>query len=277
MAGVSQNGDSLSIPSDRARTLVVRFLPLDLHFALDAEELEWETGGDAFWIPQRTVSHDGHDAAFAESVITDDEDVWLATRVFGSGKFNFFLKSGEFLGDFSGIDLFVDGQWVDELSGFEAFDWKPFSVDVKGNGEHTIAFSVWTDGTAPSRSVWIDQVSWMTEGGGTTTETPVPVPYTWLEKYGLGADGDYNSAANGKAANGQAVWACYEAGLDPTDPNARLRARIEMREGRAVISWEPDLGAERVYRVEGAEALGKPWKSPPEAKDRFFRVKVRLP
>jgi hypothetical protein len=47
--------------------------------------------------------------------------------------------------------------------------------------------------------------------------------------------------------------------------------------GEPVVGWDPDLGSERTYVVEGAAALGgeDAWGPVTDA-SRFFRVKVRL-
>ena len=45
-------------------------------------------------------------------------------------------------------------------------------------------------------------------------------------------------------------------GLEPTAADVRFVASIEMVEGVPEVTWSPDLGAERVYRVLGAKELG---------------------
>ena len=114
-------------------------------------------------------------------------------------------------------------------------------------------------------------------GGTETTTTPVPVPYSWLDDFGLATDGDYEKAARADGANGRPVWESYVLGLVPTDANSRFRALIEMVDGQAKITWTPDLGTRRFYTVEGKEKLSDPAWGPRKASDRFFRVKVEMP
>ena len=115
-----------------------------------------------------------------------------------------------------------------------------------------------------------------------TWTTPVPVPYSWLDGWGLAGGGDYEAAACALAANGaNAVWECYVAGLDPTNGTSRLLAMISMTNGAPCVTWTPDLNEggtkhERVYTVEGKAALTNDWDAV-DADSRFFRVKVSMP
>ena len=47
-------------------------------------------------------------------------------------------------------------------------------------------------------------------------------------------------------------------GLEPTAADARFVASIEMVESVPKLTWSPDLGSERVYRVLGAKSLVTP-------------------
>ena len=121
-----------------------------------------------------------------------------------------------------------------------------------------------------------------------TETTPVPVTYAWLDQYPsilAAADGDYEAAANAPtdkrdaAGNPMHVWQDFVAGTDPTDPADFLRAFIRMENGRPVVTWTPDLGEARRYRLWGAAAPTGPWteRSEPDASDRFFKVCVEMP
>ncbi len=123
-------------------------------------------------------------------------------------------------------------------------------------------------------------------GGGAVTEhTPVPVPHAWLAEHGLGdgtADGCETAAAS-TAANGIPVWACYVAGLDPTDRKAvfKIKSFSFAGGGEPVIEWDPDLNAggmkaDRTYVEEGKASMADEW-GPRDADSRFFRVRVKLP
>ena len=104
--------------------------------------------------------------------------------------------------------------------------------------------------------------------GATLSLPALPVPYSWLTRYGLGvAEGDFETAANapsGKSGgDGRAmcVWQDYVAGTDPTNAASLFSAKIEMRGGGPVVTWTPDLnknGVVRESRVYGKERLSAP-------------------
>ena len=118
------------------------------------------------------------------------------------------------------------------------------------------------------------------------TQTTIPVPYSWLEDQGLVAPGSaaqaYDNAANENGLNGIPVWKNYLIGLDPNGTEARFTVTITMKNGRPEVTWTPDLGAKRVYAVEGkAKLTDSNWDVVPDPNrdpvHRFFRVKVDLP
>ena len=83
-------------------------------------------------------------------------------------------------------------------------------------------------------------------------------------------------------------------GLEPMAADARFVATIEMVGGVPKVTWSPDLGVERVYRVLGAKGWETPvredadgtglggtvWKVVTEETKRdyrFFKVAVEMP
>jgi len=118
-----------------------------------------------------------------------------------------------------------------------------------------------------------------------TTTTPVPVPYTWLDGFALGdgSEAGYETAANAPAANGaNDVWACYVAGLDPTNATSRFFAEIDASVDPPRVTWSPDLNEGgtkdlRVYTVEGKTNLVDSSWGPTNEATRFFRVRVEMP
>ena len=59
-------------------------------------------------------------------------------------------------------------------------------------------------------------------------------------------------------------------------------AKIEMKNGAPIVTWEPDLninGIMRTYKVYGSETLedGGDWQYPTNFLHRFFKVKVEMP
>jgi len=106
----------------------------------------------------------------------------------------------------------------------------------------------------------------------------VPVPCEWMDAHVPNASKDYRSAVNATAANGRnAVWECYVAGLDPEDAAAAFLAKIEIVDGEARVSYDPDLGDARIYLVEGKETLDDESWSSTNGATRFFRVRVAMP
>lgn len=74
-----------------------------------------------------------------------------------------------------------------------------------------------------------------------TSETPVPVPFSWLAAhYGEKTPAEYETIAAENGANGLAVWVSYALGLDPTDEESRLAVAIS-----------PESDATRLVLVRG--------------------------
>lgn len=116
---------------------------------------------------------------------------------------------------------------------------------------------------------------------GSSKETDI-VPMSWLkDKYPEIGDSveELEAKANETAANGHKVWECYLAGEDPTDANSKFAAEIVVgEEGKPSISWNPDLGEERTYKILGSTDL-KTWVEIPEGHEadyNFFKVTVEM-
>ena len=277
---------SITVPITTPRAIMLTVTEYTYETALDGGRLSWTSGGAANWIPQGEVSHDGQDAVKSGEVTGDDVST-LSTVVTGPGMWSWWWKLE--MSDCAGVDVFVDGSLVESLD--SASDWVSASVDIVGNGGHTVRFEFWNAGTAAAISdcAYLDQVSWTPEGGAVdyTVTTPEPVPYSYLDtecptllaEYG----GDYEAAAMATAANGRnKVWECFVAGISPTNETARFTAKIEMQDGVPVVIWEPDLntnGIIRAYKVYGRETLGNggEWQYPTNSLHRFFKVTVEMP
>ena len=280
-------GDGIiTVPITTPRSIVLNITEYTYNAALDGGRLSWTSGGAVNWIPQGEVSHDGQDAVKSGEVTGDDVST-LSTVVTGPGTLAWWWKLE--MSDCAGVDVFVDGAFVESLD--TVSDWVSASTDIVGDGEHTVRFEFWNAGTTASISdcAYLDQVSWMPEGGAVdyTVTTPEPVPYLYLDtecpmllvQYG----GDYEAAAKATAANGcNKVWECYVAGISPTNETARFTAQIEMQGDTPIVTWEPDLntnGVIRTYKVYGSETLenGGNWQYPTNSLHRFFKVTVEMP
>ena len=84
-------------------------------------------------------------------------------------------------------------------------------------------------------------------------------------------------------ANGQTLYACYVAGIDPTDPNAAFKAKL-VRDNGKWRAYPMDGEKEgRVYRVEGKKEMSdESWTDVTDVEDleaegwHFFRIGVEL-
>lgn len=138
----------------------------------------------------------------------------------------------------------------------------------------------------------------------TTSTTPVPVPFKWLEENAKAIldenDGNYEAAANAQAANDRPVWECYLVGLSTTNEAAVFKLKsFSFENGQPVMKWDPDLNEDgttnRLYRVWARSSVEVPEAGDSEATEdgwrdvtgqestwvtngwRFFRVGVEMP
>lgn len=121
------------------------------------------------------------------------------------------------------------------------------------------------------------------------------VPCTWLEghresKMSLSCENDYLNLALGVGKNGCTLADSYVAGLDPSDPESTFKTRIDFKDGKPVVTWEPALNGTdenghskktgvRTYRVLGSTDL-KTWSEVndgEESRYNFFKVAVEMP
>ena len=121
----------------------------------------------------------------------------------------------------------------------------------------------------------------------------VAVPATWMVSYPnfvskFGSDFTKALAMKtGKrdgAGNEMLVWQDYVAGTDPTDENDVFRASIAIVDGKVIISYTPELDAERKamrkYTIWGKTSLmDANWTEVPEGREaeyNFFKVSVEM-
>ncbi len=276
--GVTLGTDSLTVPVTSPRSIVLTVTERTYASALDNPRLEWTSGGASVWVPQSAVSHDGEDAAKSGQVIGEDVST-LTTTTVGTGTLSWWWKLD--MTECAGVDVFVDDEsvaWLDAVS-----DWMPESIDITGEGEHVVRFEFWNAGTEANLAdcAYLDQVTWSGAVPTVTKTTPVPVPYAWLESYALAGSGDYEAAAFATAANGEnAVWECYVAGLDPTNPDSRLLATIRMEGDTPVVGYLPPrpehTPAEWYHVVGKADLADEEWEELADGQ-RFFMVKIVIP
>ena len=190
------------------------------------------------------------------------------------------------------MDVLLDGDWLDSY--YPGTDWSRETLEITGDGEHTIRFEFWNAGTETGDCAYLDQVSW---SGGVPSHDivigNVRIPSDWIDEnaaFALAkANGDHEAAANATAANGiNKVWECFVAGINPEDPASKFEATIDFVDGWPVVKWNPTLSAEeeskRTRKILGRRSLDDPegWQAvtsldDPEAADyRFFKVSVEM-
>ena len=260
---------TLTIPCDAPRSIRFAATEHTLSTALDSKGFAWLVYGSSPWYPQVEDSSDGVDALRSGDV--PGGGCILKAGVMGPGTLSWKWKLDASGAGTAGIDLLVDNVWKDSLEW--ASDWTDASLDIAGEGRHTVRFDFWNAGDDHARG-YLDAIAW-SGACCTTTNSPVGVPFDWIDGYELAPRGDYERVAVERAANGKTVWQCYIAGLDPGDPDADFRAGIIVSNDVPVVTFDPDLGAARHYIVEGKENLSAPWGGT-NANTRFFRVKVEL-
>ena len=265
---------------------------------VSARIVRLQTLGEAINIPLWTVttdsmhpwtvvmdeSKDGTSAA-RSGEIGDDEESAMEAAVEGSGILSFWWKvSCEDDPDTDAWDYlvaFVDGIEVARIDG--VVDWQQVAVKVKGEGAHTIRWVYCKDYMDDLIDVedcgWVDQVSW------TATVGESSVPTSWVEGLGLVRAGESAASAANLDPDGDGFTTAeeYIIGTDPTDPNSKFTASIEMIDGKPIITYEPDLLEERKYTTWGKKDLANPeenWQKVnvgDESDYNFFKMSVELP
>ena len=276
---------------------------LDSAVATQVIEKVWGIG-DTVGAPDHTFTTGGdlpfvrvtdNTASLGESMksgaITHSQTSTLSTMVMGPGTISFQWKTSceddpDDFYEWDHAEFEVDGVVVAKLDGESG--WQTFSHVITDDKSHTLEWRYVKDNVESEGEdcCWVADYHWASAYTATRT-TPAPVPYIWLRGCFPHTPDEYDayeSAAKEDAANGvNKVWACYVAGLNPTNATDVFRAVISIgADGEPVIGWEPDLNEggtkhERVYTVEGKENLtDKSW-APTNSASRFFRVKVSMP
>ena len=274
---MDENARTLKIPADRARTVTLVATEATLADALDSKNIIWNSVGERRWSPQFADTSDGADAVISGDALGADSV--LEASFSGAGTFSWSWKLDGSMA--SGIDVELDGKLV--LTRCGSMNWCAEEIKITNSGPHTVSFVFWNEGTNVSNRAYLDQVSFKAE----TQTTPIPVPYVWIEDQATSLlavyNDDFELAANAAAANGHnKVWECYVAGISPTNETAKFAAKIEMKDGAPVVTWEPDLntnGIVRIYKVYGSETLenGGDWQYPTNSFHKFFKVTVEMP
>ena len=142
-------------------------------------------------------------------------------------------------------------------------------ISVTGGGV-TVRFTVTQSGAAVAKAMSKSlQGTAATSGAATATTTA-----TKTAKAAKKANPD-----SPRAVPGTKEWRRFVATGTVEDTGEEFTAKIEAGEdGNMRVTWTPDLGTSRVYRVWGKRSLMQgEWETPVTAEHRYFRVEVRLP
>lgn len=243
------------------------------------------TDDAAPWVVVTDESKDGV-SSVRSGAIGNDEETSLTTTVDGSGTLSFWWKvSCEDDPDNDNWDFLavsVDGAEVARIDG--ETDWRLVTIPVKGEGAHAVTWVCSKDYMDDEYldvedCGWVDQVSWSATIGVSS------VPTAWLESLGLAKGGESAAVVANQDPDGDGFTTEeeYIIGTDPTDPESKFTASIEMVDGKPVITFEPNLLDERQYTTWGKKDLADPgenWreiKAGDEPNYNFFKMSVGLP
>lgn len=130
-------------------------------------------GGDAIWVRDRTMTHDG-DTAMRSGEIGDNQTSWVEASVSGAGTLTFWWKvsSEAYKGTIYDYARFTVGgvAVVSDIGG--EINWRSGSVTITDGGTHTFRWAYVKDAqnTNGSDCAWLDEVTWV------PVESPNPIP-----------------------------------------------------------------------------------------------------
>ncbi|MDA3926317.1 MAG: chitobiase/beta-hexosaminidase C-terminal domain-containing protein [Kiritimatiellae bacterium] len=247
--------------------------------AVGTPALTFTSGGDAPWFVQSNEAHSGLHAV-QSGAISHYQSSWTETFVSGAGTLGFWWKvscEDALNDDWDYVMVAVDGIERMRLDGESGWTEVELELDA---GTHTVRWSYIKDRIVSEGSdcAWLDTVVWGPMGSQ-TQNSPVAVPYAWLDEFNLPVGDDYEVAAMDDADDdGFAAWQEYVAGTCPTNRNSVFLTSICMENDVPIISWIPDMGMDREYTILGKELLSDAaWTTPTNSASRYFRVDISLP
>ncbi len=272
-----------SLPSKTVSSRIVRLQTLAE--ALDVPLWTITTDGDAQWFVEESAGRNGGSCA-RSGAIGDEQFSTINTTVNGAGTLTFWWKVDcEDDPDYDNWDYLVfevDGAEVARIDGLTS--WQQISFTVKSDTTHTLSWTFckdYMDDDMPGIEDcgWVDQVSW------TPLVSNGTVPLEWIESLGMTSDKVSAAEVANLDPDGDGFTTAQEyiAGTDPTDPDSKLTAHIEIIDGKPVVAYAPDLLSERKYVKLGKVDLSDPNEDWVEVKDgeeenyNFFKVTVDLP
>ena len=243
---------------------------LTLATAVNMPQLAFATGDGSPWVAE--LSEDAADAVHdaRSGAPGDNGESWIETSVEGPGQIDFRWRascerddSGE--SDWDHLAFEIDGEEKARLDG--RTKWERLSFAIAGEGTHTLRWTYVKDATmaAGEDRGWLDCVQWIPEATKGEWEA-------WVDFHGIGSPSGYEALKPLPSGKGDTLYEEFVAGLNPLDALSSLLADILVPGDEPEISWHPDLGARRVYTVEGKPFLTNEVWTAPNADSRFFRV-----
>ncbi len=161
------SGETATLRLDRAGFRIVRSISLALAAALDASDLDWESGGDEAWFAQITPSHDGTDAA-ESGPVSPGQSSWLETTVTGPANLRFRWEASQR----AALDLFrLETGTGDPILLTGAANWSERLIELP-EGDHTLRWVFVRDAASTGTSrVRLDAVSVTPASPPTVTTT----------------------------------------------------------------------------------------------------------
>ncbi len=231
------------------------------------------------WGATTNTAYDGLYATLSGTT-ADNSTNTISASIEGAGNLSFWWKASceddSYADNWDYLVILVDREEKQRIDGITS--WEKVSIFLP-SGTHNVQWEYRKDSdfSAGEDCGWIDNFTWVPFEDCFTTDSPTPIPYTWLDQHKLVIENGYESAANSLGDNGYFAWESYLAGLNPTNPASSFITSIFISNGIPQVRWTPDLGSNRVYTIYGKTNITDPaWTTPANGENRFFKVKVEI-
>ena len=234
-----QNEDEnpLDVIMDRPRTIGAEFeIPITLAQAVNAEDLDWTTGGAVRWQPMWAEdANDGLNQARCKT-IPNGTNAWIATTVDGPGVLVFSWRSA--LASYNTkYQVMVDGEVKGMLIGTN--DWRTVSMTLLGNSNHEIKWRLMSGRSGAASGDWValDEVSWTPAVPPTLAEA-LNTNLTWTTE----GDVQWHGVSRESLIDERVAWAAVD-GLGDSETSA-VQTRVY---GSGVLVFDWAISCEEDY------------------------------
>ena len=261
---------SVSVGADAGWVDEVSFLSANGQIgpAVDAPQLNWQTGGDTSWFAETTTTHDGIDAA-QSGVIGDGERSWLQTSVQGPGSLQFWWRTDSASGDTQ--QFMLNAIAVTNISG--TTPWQVVDLPLVP-GSNSLRWDYIKNGATASGAdaAWLDEVSlggyagWIDQSLGATAAAYSADPdgngLSNLSEYGL------TDIVNGQFTTGYFMVDMAKPSWNPTGLNYQL----ELADDLVLQNWSTN----NTEMMEDSATLfrARDVRQSSTLLQQFFRIRV---